>query len=127
VGLVDLLARHRSSEPPEVRRLLEARRRIAESGEPAEFRRPEAVREKLLSVGFRDVSITARPQRRVYRSPEAYVAYATAWGDNEREWAAMSRATREAVLREFSERTAPVLTDEGLVVEVEYYFCLAGK
>lgn len=124
----ELLEKYRPEEPPrEVRCLLEARRTIAETGEPAAFRDPEKVQETLRSCGFRQVAAAAKVLRRIYPTPEAYVAYVAAWGDNERELAAMSSAKREAFLREFKEVVAPMLTDEGLVVQVEHNFYLAQK
>lgn len=57
----------------------------------------------------------------------AYVDYAAAWGDNERELAAMSPPTRRAFLQEFEKRVAPLVTEDGLLVEVEHYFYQSVK
>lgn len=120
----EILAKHRAAtSPPEIQQLLEARRCIHASGEPADMRRPSDVSRKLEEVGFRDARHLVETHRVVYPSVEAYLARMSAWGDNDRELGAMSRETRNAFRREFSERVAPLLTDGRLVLEqVVLYF-----
>lgn len=128
VPFARLLEKYRPTDPsPEVERVLEARRSIAETKEPAVLRDPDRAREALRSSGFREVMVDTRVQRRVYPTPMAYVDYATAWGVNERELAAMRAETRERFFREFKERVAPLLTQQGLVTEVEHHFYLATR
>ena len=109
--------------PDDVERLLEARRVIHASGQPAELRDPEGVVRRLASVGFAHAEFTTESITDVFPSVDAFLNNMASWGDNEREFRAMTPADREGFRREFEDRVASMITDEGLVVvhQVRYF------
>ena len=124
----DTLIRYRPANLPlELHRLLEARRVIQATGEAGAMSRPETVIENLRKAGFREARSLKASERMVYPTPDAYLARAFAWGDNEREYRLMSPEIRRAFRGEFAERARPLLTDEGLVVHVGVNYFVAAK
>lgn len=69
----EVLAEHRATDPPEaLRKLLEARQCLRETGETAAFRDPESVMAKLRALGFVHVEWEAGTCRMVFPNLEAY-------------------------------------------------------
>lgn len=126
--VVPLLERFRPKEvPEEIRRLLEARRSIIATGEPAALADPEAVLGTLRGAGFREATRVAVSERVVYPDAAAYIARGLAMGDNEREFRLMSPAVRTAFLKEFQEQAAPFVTTKGLIALVGTNYSVARK
>jgi len=124
----DLLAKHRPREPsPAVRRLLDARRCLMESGQPKEVRDPAAVRSNLKRIGFREVRFTRRVHPLVYPTADAYLARGASWGDNERELRAMGAERRRRFRNEFAKRIARFRTDNGFTAAQENLYVTARK
>ncbi len=113
--------------PEEVHQLLDARRVLRETGEPAEMSQPEVVARKLAALGFWDVRTSTETHRVLFPSPDAYIARMTAWGDNEREFRALTPSARDAFRRDFAERVAPFVTEHGLAVTQEVNYFSARK
>lgn len=114
----EILERRRPTVvPPDVARLIEARKVLASTEEGEETQSAEGWIRLLRGAGLSSVEAVEETHWAAFRGPDAYLEYSFAWGDNERELRHMTAESRESFRTEFGERVAPMMTDEGLVVD----------
>jgi ubiquinone/menaquinone biosynthesis C-methylase UbiE len=124
----EILERHRPAVvPPDVARLVEARKVIASTDEGKETQSADGWIRLFRGAGLSSVETVEETHWAAFRGPDAYLEYSFAWGDNERELRHMTDESRESFRREFRERVAPMITEEGLVVDWNLHYFLVRE
>jgi ubiquinone/menaquinone biosynthesis C-methylase UbiE len=114
----EILERRRPSVlAPGVAQLVEARKVIASTDEGRDIQSAEGWIRLFQKAAFTRVRVFEETHRAVFPSPDAYLDYSFAWGDNERELGEMTPEGRKALWNEFRDRVKPMMTEDGLVVD----------
>lgn len=118
----DILDRHKVPDPsPKTRRYREAHAVIEELWQG--FRDPFVGLEKLRAAGFRGVEVAVTLERQVHPTIEAFMDSKLT---GTFEYLEMDDLTREKLRRELRDSLKPMLSPEGLVIEVESLY-LSGR
>lgn len=101
----EIFEKYRPPPRADVQRLIDARRIVHATGQPAEMRKPDVAVSQLLAAGFDVAETRIETFPMTLPTLDDYLRYRNAWGDNEREWREMEEEARKAIVEEFATHT----------------------